>query len=105
MIDTPGMRELQIYTADLDTSFTDIEEIARNCHFSDCKHESEPKCAVKQAIKEGRLTEKRLKSYKKLKKELAYSEDRKVLNTKQMEKKKVINMLGSLDGMKKIKTK
>ncbi len=68
VIDTPGMRELQIYTADLDTSFTDIEELARDCHFSDCNHESEPKCAVNQAIKEGRITEERLKNYKKLKK-------------------------------------
>lgn len=105
VIDTPGMREIQLYNADLDASFADIEEIAEECHFSDCSHESEPKCAVKLAITEGRLTEERLKSYKKLKKEMEYLEDKKVLNEKQIEKKKIINMLGSLDGMKKIKNR
>ncbi|MCG8483839.1 MAG: ribosome small subunit-dependent GTPase A [Clostridia bacterium] len=105
VIDTPGMREIQIFSADIDTSFNDIEEIAKSCHFTDCKHESEPKCAVKQAIKEGRITEQRLRSYKKLKKELEYFEDKKVLNAKQLEKKKIIQMTGSLDGMKKAKNR
>lgn len=105
VIDTPGMRELQIYNGDLETSFSDINEISRNCYFRDCKHESEPKCAVKKAIIEGRLTEERLKSYKKLQKELEYMEDKKVLNSKQLEKKKIVNMVGSLDGMKKIKNR
>lgn len=105
VIDTPGMREIQMYTADLDTSFSDIEELARDCHFSDCIHEREPRCAVRQAIKDGRLAEERLRSYKKLKKELEYLEDRKLLNAKQIEKKKIINMMGSLDAVKKIKNK
>lgn len=103
VIDTPGMRELQLYSGDLDTSFSDIEELAIKCHFSDCKHETEPKCAVKQAIEDGVITEERLKSYNKLKKELEYQEDKLSLNAKQIEKKKIINMVGSLDGMKKAK--
>jgi ribosome biogenesis GTPase len=103
VIDTPGMREIQIYNADIDASFNDIEELARSCNFTDCNHESEPKCAVKQAINEGMITEERLRSYKKLKKELTYFEDKKNLSTKQMEKKKIIRMTGSLDGIKKIK--
>ncbi|SKC89301.1 ribosome biogenesis GTPase [Maledivibacter halophilus] len=105
VIDTPGMRELQIYNGDLETSFSDINEISKNCYFRDCKHESEPKCAVKKAIEEGKITEERLKSYKKLQKELEYMEDKKLLNSKQLEKKKIVNMLGSLDGIKKIKNR
>lgn len=46
VIDNPGMRELGIISADLDKSFSDIEEIAKRCKFSDCQHESEPKCAL-----------------------------------------------------------
>ena len=105
VIDTPGMREIQIYSADLDASFNDIEELSKLCNFTDCNHESEPKCAVKQAINEGMLAEERLRSYKKLKKELAYFEDKKILSAKQMEKKKIIQMTGSLDGIKKIKNR
>lgn len=105
VIDTPGMRELQMYSGDLDNSFSDIEELSKLCYFSDCSHESEPKCAVKKAIEDGKLNEERLRSYKKLQKELEYMDDKKVLNSKQIEKKKIINMVGSLDGMKKIKNK
>jgi ribosome biogenesis GTPase len=72
VIDTPGMRELQLW-ADGDSlkgSFDDIQELAVECRFRDCEHETEPGCAVKQAIEEGRLGGKRLKSYKKLRREL-----------------------------------
>lgn len=103
IIDTPGMRELQILSADINTSFSDIEEFAENCYFCDCKHETEPKCAVKKAIEDGTLSEERLKSYKKLSKELKYQENKQKLKTKQLEKQKTINMLGSLNGRKKVK--
>jgi len=105
VIDTPGMRELQIHNADLQTSFSDIEELSKSCHFSDCSHENEPHCAVKLAIEEGRLDENRLLSYKKLNKELEYDQDRAVLHPKQLEKKKIIKMMGSLDAQKKMKDK
>jgi len=103
VIDTPGMREIQIYHADLDVAFSDIVKLAENCHFSDCIHETEPRCAVKNAITEGKLTEERLESYKKLRKEIEYMVDREHLNSKQLEKKKIINMIGSLDAIKKMK--
>lgn len=102
VIDTPGMRELQIIHADLDTTFSDIEALATQCRFMDCSHMTEPDCAVKQAIEEGQLTEERLNSYRKLKNELEYLEDKAVLHPKQREKKKVVKMMGSLDGTKKI---
>lgn len=74
LIDTPGMRELQLWDASegLSTSFQDIEELTEMCFFQDCKHENEPKCAVKEALDEGNLPIERFQSYVKLQKELAY---------------------------------
>jgi ribosome biogenesis GTPase len=68
LIDTPGMRELQLWTAPdaADTSFEDIEAIAAACHFTDCRHLSEPRCAVRLAVEEGRLEVARLASFHKL---------------------------------------
>ncbi|RXJ04339.1 ribosome small subunit-dependent GTPase A [Anaerobacillus alkaliphilus] len=74
IIDTPGMRELQLWEADDATEqvFHDIHELEEQCRFRDCTHGTEPGCAVKQAIKDGTLTQGRFDSYVKLQKELAY---------------------------------
>jgi len=96
VIDTPGMRELGIVSADLDRSFSDIEDIARNCKFSDCSHESEPCCAVREAIEKGLLDSERLESYKKLQRELKYS----TLNSRQLEREKINEMFGGMGAMK-----
>lgn len=74
VIDTPGMRELQLWEGSdaIQTTFSDIEELAKTCRFRDCKHENEPGCAVHHAIDNGIITINRLQSYKKLQKELAY---------------------------------
>ena len=64
VIDTPGMRELQIYIGDLSKTFQDVEEIAAQCKFSDCSHGAEPGCAIREAIKNGILSEKRLRAIK-----------------------------------------
>ena len=68
LIDTPGMRELQLW--DLSEAardaFDDIEVLAADCHFTDCRHRDEPRCAVKTAVAEGRLDADRLASYLKL---------------------------------------
>lgn len=76
VIDTPGLREIQLWkTEDSVTDlFEDIEQLARQCKFSDCQHDTEPDCAVKQAIENGDLSEKRLQNYYKLQRELAYIE-------------------------------
>jgi ribosome biogenesis GTPase len=68
LIDTPGMRELQLWTAPdaADTSFEDIEAVAAECHFTDCRHLTEPRCAVRRAVEEGRLDAGRLASFHKL---------------------------------------
>ncbi len=76
IIDTPGMRELQLSQGDVEATFKDIEDLALKCHFSDCKHKSEPKCAVQQAIERGELSEERFISYEKIKKEIANEEKR-----------------------------
>ena len=74
LIDTPGMRELQIWLVNdsLKDTFTDIETLAQNCRFRDCSHEGEPGCAVQEAIATGVLNRKRFLSYQKLQKELNY---------------------------------
>jgi ribosome biogenesis GTPase len=76
LIDTPGMRELQLWeSADgLSETFSDIEELAGLCKFRDCQHKDEPGCAVLHAIHEGTLSSERLSSYNKLQKELAFIE-------------------------------
>lgn len=79
LIDTPGLREIQLWVQDrsgVDDTFADIVELGVSCRFSDCRHESEPGCAVKAAVEEGRLSRERWESYGKLKKELKYVERR-----------------------------
>jgi ribosome biogenesis GTPase len=76
LIDTPGMRELQLWdvgTAVRET-FDDIDELASSCHFGDCAHRDEPRCAVKAAVDTGTLPPVRLESYLKLQDELAFLE-------------------------------
>ena len=96
VIDTPGMRELGIDSADLSKTFADIDELSTKCKFSDCTHSNEPNCAVKKAINEGLLTEDRLSSYLKLKKEAKYEG----LNSKQIETEKLSVMFKEVGGMK-----
>jgi ribosome biogenesis GTPase len=73
LLDTPGLRELQIadFDAGIATTFADIEELARQCKFADCQHDSEPGCAVRQAIESEALDPRRLRNYHKLKREQA----------------------------------
>lgn len=78
IIDTPGMRELGIWDAadGLEHSFADVEQYFSKCKFRDCRHQSEPGCAIKQAIENGELSQVRWNSYLQLKKESSYSEDK-----------------------------
>ncbi|MDU5107569.1 ribosome small subunit-dependent GTPase A [Clostridium sp.] len=73
IIDTPGMRELGLISADVNKSFSNIEELEKQCKFSDCTHKNEPKCAVREAIENGELDLDRLERYRKLKKEEVYN--------------------------------
>jgi len=72
VIDTPGMRELQLWDAGdaVSEAFDDVETLAGGCHFTDCRHAGEPRCAVAVAVAEGRLSASRLGSYQALQAEL-----------------------------------
>jgi ribosome biogenesis GTPase len=76
LIDTPGMRELQLWTADggLESAFADIEALAERCRFRDCAHDGEPECAVTDAVARGALPADRLEHWHQLRRELAYLE-------------------------------
>jgi len=73
LMDTPGMRELQLSSCETGVSetFSEITAIAQQCRFSNCSHDSEPGCAVQAAIDDGRLSLRRLTSYQKLNREQA----------------------------------
>ncbi len=76
LVDTPGMRELQLWevTGGFRLAFDDIEAVAAGCHFSNCRHRDEPRCAVKGAVETGVLTPDRLASYRALQDELRHLE-------------------------------
>jgi ribosome biogenesis GTPase len=73
LLDTPGMRELQLADCEhgIEQTFSEISELAMQCRFSDCRHEDEPGCAVRAAIDAGTLEPRRLSSYLKLMREQA----------------------------------
>lgn len=90
VIDTPGMREIQMWAGeeDLYGAFNDIEILAKECRFADCSHNVESGCAVKDAIAQGNLDPARLESYRKLQNELKYLASREENSTRQYEKLK-----------------
>ncbi len=98
LIDTPGLREIRIWTAEehVAESFGDIQEFAVQCRFSDCSHTTEPGCAVRKAIADGILRPERLERYQKLLRELAFEHQKAIIGLKQFEKKrfKEISILG-----------
>lgn len=78
LIDTPGMRELQLWLdkEDIDTCFVDIDELAKNCRFNDCTHTHEVGCKVQQAVAQNLLDIGRLKNYLKMQREVKYLNQR-----------------------------
>jgi len=84
IVDNPGMREITLSAEEenIGDTFQDIKELAQNCKFNDCQHQSEPGCAVKQAIKNDELESERLTSYQKLRNELKFIDDRKQLGSR-----------------------
>jgi ribosome biogenesis GTPase / thiamine phosphate phosphatase len=70
VIDTPGLRELQFWEGDIDAAFEDIEALATECRFRNCAHTTEPGCAVLAATDAGTLELDRLRSWRKLQREL-----------------------------------
>jgi ribosome biogenesis GTPase len=78
LIDTPGMRELQLWDAggSLGEAFSDVQAISAACYFTNCRHQNEPGCAVREALADGMLDASRYESYVKLEKELEYLDSR-----------------------------
>ncbi len=101
VIDTPGMRELQVWGDDdgLAQVFGDIELLASNCRFRDCTHENEPGCAVRDALLRGTLPADRYESYLKLKREYDYLASRRTMKASAIEKarwKKISKLIRQL---------
>lgn len=88
VIDTPGMKAIGVLDDEesIQTSFNDIEALAKDCKFKDCKHQSEPGCKVKAEIENGNLDINRLFNYKKLIKEAKYMEQKEFWKMKQKTK-------------------
>lgn len=97
VIDTPGMREFGIgfNQAGLDTTFSDVEELAEHCRFHDCSHTQEPGCAVQEALTEGSLSMQHYENWLKLQKELAYHarKNSPALARQERDKRKVIQKI------------
>jgi ribosome biogenesis GTPase len=90
MIDNPGIREIQLWgdPIALQGTFKDIEELSKNCRFSDCAHLSEPGCAVTIAIESGYLSKKRYENYQKMRKEMAHLTQKMEMSAEALEKSK-----------------
>lgn len=90
LVDTPGMRELQLWEAATGTreAFDDIVRLAAGCRFSDCRHRNEPGCAVRAAVEGGTLAPERLASYHTLEDELASLERRRSVRGRLEEKRR-----------------
>jgi ribosome biogenesis GTPase len=90
VLDTPGMRELHLWEGEesLHHAFDDIEALARSCHFSDCRHQNEPGCAIREALAEGTLDAGRYQSYEKLQKELEHVARKQDISAQITEKKR-----------------
>jgi len=90
LIDNPGMRELQMWGGDegLAETFDDVEELAARCRFNDCRHDSEPGCAIRAALDDGALDQARYESYLKLQREIRYVERRRDQKASSVEREK-----------------
>lgn len=93
LIDTPGIRELQLWcdSQAVESSFEDVAAMTAKCRFNDCRHENEPGCAVREAIRSGTLSRDRFLSYMKLHSEVRHLEARKkkrdILLSRKMKRK------------------
>jgi len=91
IIDTPGMRELQLWVNDeqLDSTFEDIQALAQQCYFSNCRHSGDTGCAFAEALENGSLDFDRLNNYNKMQKELAFLSEKQDLRAAEMKKERV----------------
>ncbi len=90
VIDTPGMREMQLWQGEkgLSNQFSDIESLFSECKFRNCQHHDEPGCAIREALSQNHLSQERFQSYLKLQKELEYSNRKASKHLQSLEKQK-----------------
>lgn len=90
VIDNPGIREIAFWSDDdgIGAVFPEIEELAGQCRFSDCSHIHEPGCRILQAVEAGEVSQTRLESYHKMKRELTYLSDRQHKSADRLEKER-----------------
>ena len=90
IIDNPRSREVGIGTvsSDIDDTFSEIPELAEGCRISYCRHEQEPGCAVREAVRNGTLTASRLENYHRLMRELAFEQDKDEIGVARTERKR-----------------
>lgn len=90
LMDNPGIREIGFSAAGdgLETAFSDIQELAESCRFSNCSHLREPGCAVLQAVESGALSTERLESYHKMQREMDYVQERSKKSADRLEKER-----------------
>ncbi|HKQ78645.1 MAG TPA: ribosome small subunit-dependent GTPase A [Blastocatellia bacterium] len=88
VLDTPGMRELQLWDVEegVETAFEEIEELSAECYFNDCEHLTEPRCAVREALESGALDAARFENYLKMRRELDHLARRQDQLAQRMEK-------------------
>ncbi len=88
IMDTPGMRSISLWEAEtgMEMMFEEIEKLVQACDFSDCQHESEPGCAVREALENGSLNSKKWASWQKLQRELKYNEAKKEGKARELER-------------------
>lgn len=103
VIDTPGMRELQLWSdgEGFEETFEEIEALALQCHFTNCRHSLEKKCAVQEAIRNGALAPERYESYLKVQRELAFLADKQQHPASYVEKQRWKKAATAIARMKK----
>jgi ribosome biogenesis GTPase / thiamine phosphate phosphatase len=105
LLDTPGMRELQLWAGEesLDATFDDVVSLFGGCRFSDCSHEREPGCAVQAALAEGTLSRERYDSWRKLQAELRRLEIRQDARLRAEARKEIRRFSRDVKNLKKVR--
>lgn len=95
LIDTPGLRELQLWDADdgISQAFSDIGELSARCRFTNCTHKAEPECALRAAIAAGTLDLERLENWRKLQRELEFLRRKTDPGARQEEKQQIKRLM------------
>lgn len=101
LIDTPGLRELQLWDTDegISQTFVDIESLAERCRFGNCRHDNQPGCAVQDAIEAGALDVARLENWRKLQRELEFLRRKTDPEARQDEKQRIKQLMRGVNKM------